>query len=777
MPPSTETPRVSPAKPSLLSVFFCVHLWRIPPRRVHLRRVSGLCGYLWPAALCAWLMTGGVALAQTKTADPAAPLDAAIAAAERALRDGEPQIAESRYRDALYQGWVLAATVALGDGRVSAARDAFARAAAAVVDNDEAMQALATVDLQLGDHAAALPILTRLVAAHPKDPARRRLLAQALVANRQMDEAVQALEEAHAAAPQDAETAFALAGGYLRVKKVDAADRLFASVAAARPIAQTYVLIGRAYRDAAQYDRARTALKKALALDPRVRRAHYYLGTTAVMSEGVVRLDEAIAEFRQELKIAPDDPLANLRLGMALVESRREREALAPLQIAARSPGADWQTFQYLGRCQLALGSPAEAVTSLQRALELSASVPAEARIGNLPYQLALALRAAGRTAEADKQFAVAAADAAERTRTDRENLDRFMRDAGDAGASESALPLADAGPLGAMPKEVRDALAARVSTGLVRAYQNLGILQAQAGRFDRAATAFEEAVALDPASPQLQYFLGVAFFNLQRYDKAAPALTKVVAADPANVDARRMLALSCLNTEEFARTVDLLRDDPLKDTDASLQLAYGVALVRSGRAAEAEALFGKLLAAHADSPELNVVLGQAHAEQGDYDAAVTSLRRALELKSTVAEANSTLGIIFLKQGKLEDSEQALKAELASHPGDVRTRYTLATVYELNRQVDAALREVRAVLKTRPEYADARYLFGKILLAQGDAPEAAAQLEVAAKLAPDDANVHYQLGQAYQRLGRSELAQQQFDIFRTLKDKRRGGGL
>ena len=82
------------------------------------------------------------------------------------------------------------------------------------------------------------------------------------------------------------------------------------------------------------------------------------------------------------------------------------------------------------------------------------------------------------------------------------------------------------------------------------------------------------------------------------------------------------MLALASLNVEDFAKAVELLRDDPQRDTDPSMQFAYGVALVRSGRAAEAEATFSRLVAAHADSAELNVVLGQAHAEQGDYDGA-----------------------------------------------------------------------------------------------------------------------------------------------------------
>ncbi len=67
---------------------------------------------------------------------------------------------------------------------------------------------------------------------------------------------------------------------------------------------------------------------------------------------------------------------------------------------------------------------------------------------------------------------------------------------------------------------------------------------------------------------------------------------------------------------------------------------------------------------------------------------------------------------------------------------------------------------------------DARYLLGKILLSQGAAAEAAEHLEAAARLSPEDANVRYQLGQAYQKLGRREQAEKEFEAFQALKAKR-----
>src|SRR5207248_972767 len=80
---------------------------------------------------------------------------------------------------------------------------------------------------------------------------------------------------------------------------------------------------------------------------------------------------------------------------------------------------------------------------------------------------------------------------------------------------------------------------------------------------------------------------------------------------------------------------------DPQRLSDASLQYAYGLAIVRSGRVIDAEPVFAQLLREHGDTPELAVLVGQAHAQQGDYDAAVESLRRARQLQPQVADASA----------------------------------------------------------------------------------------------------------------------------------------
>jgi tetratricopeptide (TPR) repeat protein len=707
--------------------------------------------------------------------DSLATLDQDVAAAESHLRAGELQLAESQYRAALMHGWMLLGALRASEGQFVEARDAFRRATQSAVDADAAFRALALMHLRIGEPAPAVPILTTLAARHAKDVPLRQLLTQALLATGQPEQAVQELEEARATSPADPELAFLLAAGYLRLKNVTAADALFAEIAKARPVAQTHILIGRTYRDAGEYERARAALRAALQKDPEARRAHYYLGTIAVLQEGVVRLEEAIAEFQQEIALAPADPITNLRLGMALVEAQRPREALGPLEIALRSDTAPADAFHYMGRCRLALGQASQAIAALQRALELSSGpVVDDLRLLGIHYLLAQALRADGRREDAARHFAAAEQLSATRAQASRDRLANYMADAADAPAAALPLPLPpEVDRLAALPAPARATIETRVRSALARAALNIGIMHAQAERFARAADLFETAAAADPEFPQVQYSLGVAYFNVKAYDRAYAPLARAFALDPANGSVKRMLAVASLHSGHFEQAAALLADDPARDTDLSLQYAYGLALVRSNQASLAEAVFSRLMATHGSTPEVNVVLGQAHAQQGDFDSAIAALQRALNAKPDIPDASAALGIIYLKQGRLEDAAAVLRRGLAHHPEDAVAAHTLATVLDLHGSADEALALLRPLLQRQPNHADTRYLLGKILLARRAPAEAVEHLEIAARLAPEEANIHYQLSQAYRALGRTADAQQRFEIYQQLKDKRR----
>jgi tetratricopeptide (TPR) repeat protein len=697
--------------------------------------------------------------------DPAAALDAAIAAAESSLQKGDFPAAERHYREALFAGWMLRATLERLENRRPEAREALQIASLLKVERRQDLQALAVGELQMGEASRAVEILTDLARKESTDVETRRLLAKALAATGRVEQAVVELDEARARAPADPEVLYLLGTEYLWLKKVEVAASLFARVVEARPIPQTHVLIGRSYRDAGEYERARAELRAALRQDPKVRRAHYYLAMVflADATTGPDRLDRAIAEFREELKLAPRDPLTNDQLGLALLEAGRPAEALPALESAVREEPRFIYLY-HLGRCQLALDRAAEAAASGRRALELAREQGgSDSELERIHYQLGLALRKLGSEPEAATELAEAR-----------------RLSAANSSAAASPIPERDAvepnaaSPLSELPRPQRQELKRRVTAGLARSYMNLGIIQARSEHFLEAAELFEKTAAVDPDFPQVQYSLGVAYFSAGQFDKATGPLTRALAANPRHAGLKRMLGMAWLNTQSYEKAAELLGEDPELTTDPSVQFAYGLALVKSDRAAEAQRVFSLLLTRHGDTAELSVLLGKAHAQMGDFDSAIESLQRALRLKADVAEANATLGVIYLKQGRLAEAEKALRAELLGHPADVQSRQNLAVALEMQQRPEEAVPLLRGVLEAKPDFADARYLLGKILLAQGAAPEAVEQLEAAARMAPEDANIHYQLGRAYQKQGRTELAEQEFLTFRQLKDKRRG---
>jgi tetratricopeptide (TPR) repeat protein len=635
------------------------------------------------------LLCGSLAarLTAQEAEDPALALERAMSTAEASLEKGEFRAAESQYREASLEGWLLLGRLARLEGRPAEARDALGKALPLAAGSAQGLRSVAGAHLQSGELAQAVEILTPLAEQDARDVETRRLLARALRDAGRTDEAARRLDEAVATQPDDPEVQFLLASEYLWLKRVEAADRLFANVVKARPIPQTRVLVGRAYRDAAEYDRARAELRKALEQDPTVRRAHYYLGMVALADAktGGDRLRVAEAEFREELKLSPQDPLTSDQLGLALLDAVRPAEALPLLETAVR--GERRSLFVYhLGRCQLALEQTTEAVTSLRRALELAGEEAAgEAQREPIHFQLGQALRRLGRAEEAEEQLREAGRLAARRREASGGSAEK-----GSAAQDGEAASMPGFGP------QQRLELKRRVTGSLARASFNLGVLAVQAQdpeparRFARAAAFFETTAELDPAFPQVQSSLGVAYFNAREFEKSRAPLARALEERPQDAGLRRMLATACVNTQAWEQAAALLQEDPGRATDPSLEFAYGLALLRSARPAEAEKVFLGLVARRGDSAELSLFLGQAQAAGGKHEQAAATLQRAVELGPGAEEAQAALGTVLVTLGRSAEGIERLETAVRLAPGNPRVHEQLAQAYRtLGRTTEA----------------------------------------------------------------------------------------
>ena len=78
--------------------------------------------------------------------------------------------------------------------------------------------------------------------------------------------------------------------------------------------------------------------KKAIALDSRFPRVHYYLGLTYLYKDGAARIPDAMEEFKIELAANPEEYFANFYLGILYIMDRKFEPAIALLERIGDKP-------------------------------------------------------------------------------------------------------------------------------------------------------------------------------------------------------------------------------------------------------------------------------------------------------------------------------------------------------------------------------------------------------------------------------------------------------
>ena len=205
----------------------------------------------------------------------------------------------------------------------------------------------------------------------------------------------------------------------------------------------------------------------------------------ALVQEG--RFEEAVAHYREALRLRPGFAEAENNLGIALVQTGRAAEALPHYEQALRLEPGYAEAESGFGTALVQAGRPQEAVAHFERAIRLKPGA-AEAH-GNLGIALARLNRLSEAVAE-DRRALVLAPDDV-----------------------QAHVNLGNALYRGGRPGEAAEQYAAalRLNPDLAQVQNNLGILLAQAGRTEEAIAHFEAAVRSEPGFAEARHNLAIA--------------------------------------------------------------------------------------------------------------------------------------------------------------------------------------------------------------------------------------------------------------------------
>ena len=182
-----------------------------------------------------------------------------------------------------------------------------------------------------------------------------------------------------------------------------------------------------------------------------------------------------------------------------------------------------------------------------------------------------------------------------------------------------------------------------------------LGFVGLARGQGDEAVARFDRVIARTPAYVPALVGRGEALLIGDRVDEAIESFQAALVADPGLTSLRQRVAE--------------LRFVGLMD-----QVARARGASEAGRDAEARVAYERVIAASPESGFLYIELAQVERRQGNADAALERLDRAVELDPDAVAAWVLMSEIYLAREDLDRAEQALLRADAIEPGEDTAR-------------------------------------------------------------------------------------------------------
>lgn len=189
---------------------------------------------------------------------------------------------------------------------------------------------------------------------------------------------------------------------------------------------------------------------------------------------------------------------------------------------------------------------------------------------------------------------------------------------------------------------------------------------------------------------------------------------------------------------------------------DPELRFNQGIQHLKEGRVDMAVEALKSAVKEDPKNPYFQRGLGQAYAAKREWDKAIESYRRALELNEYYVDVRNDLGVALLLSGRREEGRKELLAAFADPlcPAPEMTARNLGQAYFEEKNYGEAYNWFRTATQRNPKYVDAYLGLADTLTALGRLDEAIATLELGDKQVADSPALLLSLGEACFQAGR-----------------------
>ncbi len=296
--------------------------------------------------------------------------------------------------------WLYAQGRSVADGVAAFHRGDYKAARQILESNAKDPQAglfLALTKAAMGECDAAIPELAKAFSGGRERRLAGLSLAQCHIAAKRFAEAGAVVAPLEKEFPADADVLYVSANYHMKAWN-DAIYRMYQKAPASYRVDQ---LSAEVFETQGKYAEAIAEYRKAIEKNPKAIDLHYRLGRALLLqSHDAANLDQALKEFAAELSLNPSDAVAEYQVAQILVSQQKKSEAAAHFERAAELRPDFPEALIAVAKLRSDGKRYPDAIMLLQRAIKL------QPRSETAHYNLMMAYRNAGRTADAEREKA-----------------------------------------------------------------------------------------------------------------------------------------------------------------------------------------------------------------------------------------------------------------------------------------------------------------------------------------------------------------------------------
>jgi tetratricopeptide (TPR) repeat protein len=313
---------------------------------------------------------------------------------------------------------------------------------------------------------------------------------------------------------------------------------------------------------------------------------------------------------------------------------------------------------------------------------------------------------------------------------------------------------------------------AAAIDPENVDAQANLGVLLFFQGKAADSIPHFRAALKVQPGLTKIQGLLGMAESRTRDFNDARKDME---AALPSLEDRRFQVQLGL----ELVG-LDTVSGDLEKAADVLVQLRKAApdnpevlyAAYRTYSDLAGESMLALSLAAP-DSAQMHQLLAHEDIRQGNTIAAIAQYRKAIAIDPHLPGVHYELAELLhtsTDEAVKKEAELEYRAALVENAQDEKSILRLAELDAQKGNGEQSYEEYAKAVDLQPGDADAKLGLAKTLIAMNQSNKALPLLEDAVKLEPTNATAHYRLATLYRKMGRTDDAKREVELYQTFKD-------